>query len=375
MALEDLLSARIHRIDTSEIRKVFDLAARIENPINLSIGQPDFPVPDPVKEAIIQAIKDDKMAYTVTQGIVPLREKISEMWQTRGGFKVDPGNIVVSTGVASLLFLLFEAMFDPGDELLLIDPYFLIHDSLAHYHQLKTHYLPETFSKDDIEQLQKENPSMNLKAIIFSSPSNPTGKILSKEQLHQLTSLAESQDAIIVSDEIYEAYDFDDKFTFTASMLPERTVTLGGFSKSHAMTGLRVGYMGVPDRLREIAQKVATLQQYSIVCAPQVAQWGALKALEVPIHNELNIMRRRREIVLKHLKGKAEFTHPDGAFYVFPRVPGDCSAFVEKAIGQKLLIVPGHIFSQKRDSVRISYAQKEEVLEQGLEIFTQLLQG
>ena len=367
------LSDRIFSIDTSEIRRAFDMVAKVEDPKNLSIGQPDFPVPYPVKEAFIKAIRDDLNAYSPTQGILPLREALSEYYSKKM-ITIQPEGIVVSTGVASILFLLFQVLFNKGDHILMTDPYFLIYHSLAEYHGLQIHYISENFNQESIDLWLKKTRVKKVKAIIFASPSNPTGKILSEEQLKILASLADKLDALLISDEIYSFFDYDSKFTHTAIFNPEKTLTLGGFSKSHAMTGLRVGFIGVPRELQVIADKVATLQQYSIVCSPQPAQWAAIEALKTPMDAELELMRKRREIVLTILGEKVVFTAPEGAFYVFPEVPIDGSDFVEKAARKKLLLVPGSIFSRNQKTVRISYAQKEDILREGLNIFCQLLE-
>ncbi len=366
------LSERICRIDTSEVRKAFDLASKIKRPKDLSIGQPDFPVPEQVKQAITRAMQDNHNDYSQTQGILPLREALSEHYARRD-IQFHPENIVVSTGVASVLFLLFEVLFNPDDRILLIDPYFLIYQSLANYHQLNVAYLPEEFTKKDIEELKSSSKLKNLKAIIFATPSNPTGKILDKRQLQQLAQLSDELDALLISDEIYSDYDYENKFIHTASFHPERTLTLSGFSKSHAMTGLRVGYIAAPMPLSEITEKIATLQQHSIVCSPQPAQWGAMAALQTPMDNQLVIMKHKRTIVLSALEKKVNFTNPDGAFYVFPNIPCKGQDFVREAIKRELLLVPGYIFSRNSYQVRISYAQKEDILQEGLAIFLQVV--
>ena len=367
------LSKRIHNIDTSDIRRAFDLASKIRNPKNLSIGQPDFPVPKQVKEALIRAIRDDRNSYSPTQGILPLREALSETYGQKS-IVISPENIVISTGVASILFLLFQVLFDEGDHILMTNPYFLIYHSLAEYYRLNIHYIPENFNQDDINACLEETNIKKLKAIIFATPSNPTGKILTEKQLKLISSLADRLGALIISDEIYEFFDYDSKFEHMAIFNPERTLTLGGFSKSHAMTGLRVGYLVAPQSLHSIVDKVATLQQYSIVCSPQPAQWAALEALKTPMAQELEVMRSKRDIVLDFLKNRVDFAFPDGAFYVFPKVPVDGQDFVKKAIERELLIVPGSIFSKDHNTIRISYAQEEDELKEGLSIFCELLE-
>lgn len=367
---ENFLSQQIHQIDTSAIRRVFDLASKIQNPINLSIGQPDFPVPQNIKEALIKAIQENKNAYTQTQGIEPLREAISQKWQA-DGFEILPQNVVVSTGVASILYFLFQTIFNPQDEIVLIDPYFLIYASLAQFFNLKVHYLPEDFSEEQILPLHNKK---NIKSIIFSSPSNPSGVILNKERAKKLIELAKATSAIIISDEIYQHFDYNQKFFSIASLFPQGTITLNGFSKSHAMTGLRVGYMGVPQNLSQISNKVATLQQYSVVCAPAPAQWAAIEALKTPLVKEIEVMKKRRDMVIDKLSPITRLSNLDGAFYAFLDLPIDSSLFIEKAIERDLLVVPGYIFSQKRNTLRISYAVEESKLERGLQILTELIE-
>ncbi|MCS6971468.1 MAG: aminotransferase class I/II-fold pyridoxal phosphate-dependent enzyme [Turneriella sp.] len=374
--MREFLAARSHAIDTSEIRRVFDLAAKIPNPLNLSIGQPDFPVPQPVKEAIAKAIVDNKTGYTQTAGLPALREAIVEFLAEKTGFRYHPDHTIVSTGVASILFLLFQALIEKDDAVLLLDPYFLIYPALVRYHGARQFTIPEDFGEAEIATLEAElaQKGIKLKLIIYASPSNPTGKILNRLQLALLAELAEKHDAVIAADEIYAAFDYENQHVSMASLAPARTLTLNGFSKSHALTGLRVGYLAAPPRFAEIVQKMITLQQYTMVCAPQPAQWGAITALKTPIHEELKTMKRRRDFVIDKLRMVTTLASPDGAFYVYPKVPVDSAQFVAKAIERRLLLVPGYIFSANRNYVRISYATREDILEEGCAVFCGLVE-
>jgi aminotransferase len=373
--MRDLLASRIHGIDTSEIRKVFDLAAKIKNPLNLSIGQPDFPVPQPVKDAIVQALVDNKTGYTPTAGLIGLREAIAEFLAPKIGYVASPENVIVSTGVASILFLLFQAVVEEGDAVLLIDPYFLIYPAMAKYHRAHQYTLPENFDQAAVNALSDRlrADQKKLKLIMFASPSNPTGKILARDQLGWLSQLADEQDAILASDEIYAAFDYENRHVSMASINPARTLTLNGFSKSHAMTGLRVGYLAAPPEYAEIVQKMVTLQQYTMVCAPHAVQCGAIVALKTGIESEIAVMKKRRDSIYAKLKQVTNLPYPDGAFYVYPDIPIDSEEFVAKAIERRLLLVPGYIFSANRKSIRISYATKEEILDEGADIFCELL--
>jgi aminotransferase len=373
--MRDLLASRIHGIDTSEIRKVFDLAAKIKNPLNLSIGQPDFPVPQPVKDAIVQALVDNKTGYTPTAGLIGLREAIAEFLAPKIGYVASPENVIVSTGVASILFLLFQAVVEEGDAVLLIDPYFLIYPAMAKYHRAHQYTLPENFDQAAVKALSDRlrADQKKLKLIMFASPSNPTGKILARDQLGWLSQLADEQDAILASDEIYAAFDYENRHVSMASINPARTLTLNGFSKSHAMTGLRVGYLAAPPEYAEIVQKMVTLQQYTMVCAPHAVQCGAIVALKTGIESEIAVMKKRRDSIYTKLKQVTNLPYPDGAFYVYPDIPIDSAEFVAKAIERRLLLVPGYIFSANRKSIRISYATKEEILDEGADIFCALV--
>lgn len=375
--MRDILATRIHGIDTSEIRKVFDLAAKIKNPLNLSIGQPDFPVPQPVKDAIAKALTDNKTGYTPTAGLPELREAICAYLEKKTTFRYAPEHVIVSTGVASILFLLFQAIVDPGDAVLLLDPYFLIYPALVKYHSALQYTVPEDFGSTEIAALKEKLrlDGKRLKLIIFASPSNPTGKILSRTQLQLLSQLAEEHDAVIASDEIYAAFDYENRHVSMAELSAQRTLTLNGFSKSHAMTGLRVGYLAAPQAYAAIVQKMVTLQQYTMVCAPHAVQYGAITALSTNIDVELQTMRRRRDLVVGYLRKVTTLPYPDGAFYVYPAIPIDSADFVAQAIEQRLLLVPGYIFSANRKSIRISYAVREETLEEGCAIFCRMVEA
>jgi len=361
-------------INASEIRKVFDLAGKIQNPVDLSIGQPDYPVPEAVKDSLIAAISRNQNSYTPTQGILPLREALAEKLLTENKFSVSPGNIIVSAGVASLIFFAFQSIFNEGDHVLLVDPYFLIYEGLARYNKLNIHFLPENFTHDQAAEWA-ENKKIHLKAVIYSNPSNPTGKVFTREELESLAGIARAHDALVIADELYEKLVYEGSHISMAEIFPENLLLFNGFSKSHAMTGLRVGYAAASEKNAALINNIATLQQYSVVCSPQPAQWAAITALKTPLEKEFQIMKKRNQMVKDAMKGVTEFTSPNGAFYIFPKVPVNGMDFVKRAIEEKLLLVPGYIFSQNANTVRISYAQKDDILLKGLGIFKELVQS
>ncbi len=362
-----VFSERIKYIDTSQIRKMFDLAQKLKNPINLSIGQPHFPTPQPILESLEKAVKDHKTSYTMTQGILELREKLTEKFKIKNNIYTSPDNIIVSSGVSSLLILLFLTTIDPGDEILLIEPAFLIYRGLTSFFRAKEILLNQNFTKEDIDNLKFKK----LKLILFSTPSNPTGYILNKHQLELLSDLAERTGAILVSDEIYEIFDYENKF-ISAGSFYQKTLTLMGFSKSYSMTGLRLSAATGPQNL---IKAMITLQQYTIVCAPAPVQYAGITALDLDMSEYIKYYKQNRNLLMEALKNKTEFYYPDGAIYLFTKVPEPYEdiEFCKKAIEEKqLLIVPGNIFTNNHNWVRISFAVDRDILKKGIEALLDL---
>lgn len=356
------------RINASAIRRVFDLAAQKKDPINLSIGQPDFPVPEAVKEAFIQAIQENKTAYTQTQGLLSLRQKLADKlgqennlmgWEQN---ELTADNILVSSGVSSLLYLLFAVLVDPGDEILLVDPYFLIYEALAGYFQAKATYIDQDNLIEELEQKAHDR----VKFILFSSPSNPTGHIFGAETLKKAATILDRHGIWAISDEIYEKFDYENCHFSIGSHYPN-TITLNGFSKSFAMTGLRLGYAAAPQK---ILNQMATIQQYTFVCAPHPSQIAGELVMEVDLNHYVREYQKRRDYMFEELKEHFELAKPGGAFYLFPRLKNTkqkitAERFAELAIDKDVLIVPGHIFSQREGGFRISYATSMEKLKLG----------
>lgn len=361
-----IFSERMSRIDTSEIRRVFQLAASLKNPINLSIGQPHFAAPPEIREAVTEALSRGQTAYTQTQGIVELRERLSRKFKEVNGFDAPADRILVSSGVSSLIQLLFQAVIDPGDRVLLTDPAFLIYRSMLHFMGARVEYVPETFTADDLVGIDPDG----LKLIIYCSPSNPSGHVMTEEQLRALANLADRGGSLLVADEIYELFDYEGTFV-SAAKFSSNTVTFMGFSKSYSMTGLRLSAATGPE---PIIKAMTTLQQYTVVCAPSAVQWAGIAALDIDMSGYVAEYKRNRDYCMQRLQGRTEFTHPGGAFYVWARIPGTDREFIERAIQEKeLLIVPGRIFSQAQDRVRISYATDHATLERGMDAFLDLL--
>ena len=361
------LSQRNQFFDSSGIRKVFDLAAKMTDPINLSIGQPDFDTPDPVRAACIQAIESRRNGYTPTQGIGPLIDALQAMVDRQWGHA--DRRVLVTSGTSGALLLAMYALVDPGDEVIVFDPYFVMYEPLVKLVG-GTPMIVDTYPSFQIDvQRVADLISAKTKLILLNSPSNPTGVLAEAAQVKELALLAASRNVALLSDEIYSKFCFDEQFV-SAAEYNEHAIVVDGFSKSHAMTGWRVGYASGP---REIIESMAKFQQYSFVCAPQPAQWAAITALDTDIASHTAAYRKKRDRLLAGLADDYEIEFPGGAFYAYPKAPwGSGTEFVEAAIAEGLLIIPGNIFSKRNTHFRISYAAADQTIERGIEVLVRL---
>jgi len=357
-------------IEISGIRRVFDLARKLENPVNLSIGQPDFDVPEVAKEAAIQAIRAGRNRYTVTQGIPELRERACQQIAERTGWK--PEATMITSGVSGGLLLALLVLVDPGDGVLIPDPYFVGYKQLVNLCGGVARFV-DTYPDFHLRREALEAAvGPRTKLLILNSPTNPTGAVASIEELRMVTEFARERGIFIISDEIYHDFVYDGRHHSPAEFT-DNLLLLDGFSKSYAMTGWRVGYAAGPE---PIIQEMTKLQQFSFVCAPAPMQEAALAALELPTDSMRAEYRRKRDIICEGLAGSYEVVRPDGAFYVFPRVPrGTDEEFVRAAIEGNLLIIPGNVFSERHTHFRISFAASDEMLRRGVEMLRQWSEG
>jgi len=354
--------------EASGIRKVFDLAQKIKNPINLSIGQPDFDVPEEVKKEAINAIERGFNRYTITQGIPELSEKILKKARKECGIKAE--RIMITSGVAGALTLAFLVLINPGDEVLVPDPYFVSFKHLVNLCGGKIKFV-DTYPDFEITPERiSSHISPRTKILIINSPSNPTGVVCKPQYLKEICDIAEKHNLIIISDEIYKEFIYEIEYQSIGKYY-ENTVTCGGFSKSHAMTGWRLGSAIGPAK---IIDEMMKLQQYTYICAPSFAQVAGVKAMDVNMNVYIEDYKKKRDFVCDGLKERYELNKPDGAFYIFPHVPwGTDEEFVTEAIKHDLLIIPGSVFSEERTHFRVSYAASFETLERGVEILNFLV--
>jgi aspartate/methionine/tyrosine aminotransferase len=362
------LAQRNSLVDSSGIRNVFELARQLKDPVNLSIGQVDYPLPEPVKQSLIRSIERNETEYTATQGLPSLRQRLLD--DIRRKFPGQERNVFVSSGTSGGLVLAMMALLDPGDEVIIFDPFFVMY-----------RWLPQLFGaipvpvsiypdfRLDIERVQQAITART-KMIICNCPANPTGVSFDATELAALASLAADKDLCLISDEIYSQFVYDRPHCSPATWNPE-TVVVDGFSKSHAMTGLRLGFVHGPDA---VVDAMIRLQQFTFVCAPHPVQVAGITALETPIEQYVASYRKKRDYMFDELSRYYECIRPDGSFYLFPRLPAATGGeeFVKRAIANNLLLIPGDVFSMQDTHFRIAYAVSDSKLQQGIEILRKI---
>ncbi|MBE6500723.1 MAG: pyridoxal phosphate-dependent aminotransferase [Methanobrevibacter thaueri] len=360
-------ASRINTIELSQIRKMFEITN--PNAINLGIGEPDFNVPKNIKDAMKKSIDDNDTHYTPNKGYIELREEIVKKFKKDNGIKTNPDNIIVTVGASEALYMCAQAFIETNDEVILPNPSFLSYEAcinMAGGTIIPVDCKMENEFKLKAEDVQ-EKISSKTKAIILNSPSNPTGAVMEKEDIKAIADLSQDHNFLIISDEIYEKIIYDKKH-YSPAKYSDNVITLNGFSKTYAMTGLRIGYLTANETYTEELLKI---HQYNIACASTTSQRGAYEALTGP-QNEVEKMikefRKRRDLIVKRLNEmNYETVNAEGAFYVFPKITDE--DFVMKAAKAGVITVPGQAFgSNGKNHVRMSYANSYENIEKAMNI-------
>jgi aspartate/methionine/tyrosine aminotransferase len=364
---EQWIAERMRGIEVSGIRKVFDLAANLKDPVNLSIGQPHFPVPEPIKAAAKKAIDDDKNGYTVTQGIAPLRDKITA--ELKAKYPGQDRGVLITSGTSGGLALALLCTINPGDEVIFFDPYFVMYPHFLTLAAGKAVVI-DTYPDFQID-MNKVRAAITprTKAILVNSPGNPTGVVASRETLRELAVLAKEKNILLISDEIYHAFAYDKPFASPAEF-SEDVLVIDGMGKTYGITGWRLGFAHGPKRLID---EMTKLQQFTYVCATSVVQYAGLAMLEYDVGGIVADYKQKRNRLAAGLRGRYDFNLPGGAFYLFAKAPwGTGTEFVTKAIENNLLIIPGGTFSTRDTHFRISYAASDAMIDRGIEILRKL---
>jgi aminotransferase len=374
---KNVISQRVSQVPPSGIRKFFDLLTSMEGVISLGIGEPDYATPWHISEAAIYSLEKGYTMYTGNSGLPELRQGIANYLQARYGVEYDPATeILVTVGVSEALDLALRAILNPGDQVIVPDPGYVAYSADVMLAGGEAVLVPITLENEFKLRAQDvaDRLTNRTKAILFGYPANPTGAVMSRRELSQIAELAAKHDLLVISDEVYGRLVYGVEHTCVATLpkMRERTILLNGFSKAYAMTGWRLGYAAAPDHIIAGMNKI---HQYTIMCAPTMAQVAAIEALKSG-DEEVEAMvadydRRRRVMV----KGLCEIGlscyEPKGAFYCFPSIKStglSSEVFAEKLLyEEKVAVVPGTAFGPSGEGhVRCCYATSLAEIEEAL---------
>ena len=371
------ISELVKSVPPSGIRKFFDLVLEMDDVISLGVGEPDFVTPWHVREACIYSLEKGFTSYTSNNGLLELRELISEYIKSDYNVGYNPEDeLLITTGVSEAADLAFRAITNPGDEVIIPEPCYVSYNPGVVFAGGKPVPVP-TYSEDEFrvtaDQIEKSITDKT-KALVLSYPNNPTGAIMEKKDLEEIADVVNEHDIIVISDEVYDRLTYNGKHTCFSSLpgMRDRTIVLNGFSKSHAMTGLRIGYAAGSE---EIVGAMTKIHQYTMLCAPITAQMGAIEALKNGDGEMKKMVReydRRRRLVVGGLnKIGLDCFEPKGAFYAFPSIKSTGLTSDEFASGllkeQKVAVVPGDVFGEcGAGYLRCSYATSREELTDAL---------
>ncbi|MCA9292833.1 MAG: aminotransferase class I/II-fold pyridoxal phosphate-dependent enzyme [Phycisphaerales bacterium] len=377
-----LLSDRSKQLQPSGIRRIFELSATLKDPINLSIGQPDFPVPDAVKRAAIDAIERDHNGYSMTNGVAPLRERCAAHIAQDVGW--DTPAVAVTSGTCGALFLMSLALLGEGDEIIVPDPYFVAYPkqaTIAGGTAVRCDTYPDfKMTAERVEPLITKRT----KAVLLNCPGNPSGAVMTQGECRELLELCRRKGVLLISDEIYDEFTFDDaredyangRHCPSPAREPgsqEDVLLIRGFSKTYAVTGWRLGYIAGPAAL---VSEINKLSQFSFVCAPTPLQYGAMACFDCDMSGTIADYAKRRDMVVERLGQHTKVTKPGGAFYAFVETPdhfANSTQLVEAALKKNVVLIPGEVFSDRDTHFRLSFATDPRKLAQGLDVLEQLL--
>ena len=376
--MRNAISKKIEGIQPSGIRKFFDVVSEMPDAISLGVGEPDFDTPYSVREEGIYALEKGRTFYTSNAGLKELREEISRYLKRKYSLDYDADNeIMVTVGGSEAIDVALRCMVDPGDEVLIPTPCYVSYlpcavmaDAVPKMIELKAENQFKLTRQELIDSITDKT-----KILILAFPNNPTGAIMTREELEELVPVIIEHDLYVISDEIYSELTYDNKHCSIASLpgMKERTVTINGFSKAFAMTGWRLGYACAP---KEIMKQMIKLHQFAIMCAPTNSQFAAIEALrncDDDVDRMVEAYNQRRRFLLNSFKEMGiDCFEPFGAFYVFPSIAKfgmTSEEFANRLLReQKLAVVPGTAFGECGEgSVRISYAYSIENLKQGMD--------
>ena len=364
---DKILSNKIKNIKPSGIRKFFDIAGTMEGVISLGVGEPDFNTPWVIRKAAINVLERKHIVYGPNKGLAPLRKAITDKIKSKHGIEYDPDKeVIVTVGGSEAIDLALRGIIDPGDEVLVVEPCFVCYAPLIELAGGVAVPVPtrlENNFKLTVDDL-KDKITPRTKMLILPFPNNPTGAVMTREDLEPIAELLRSTDIMVLSDEIYSELTYGRKHFSIIELedMRERTIYVNGFSKAYAMTGWRLGYVSAPE---PIITQISKIHQYGIMCSPYISQNAAIEALTscdkevTKMVDEYNI--RRKYLVSEFNRLGLTCFDPEGAFYVFPCIKSTgltSDEFCERLLyEEKVAAVPGSAFGASGEGyMRISYA-------------------
>jgi len=368
------MNKQVEKIQISGIRRFAEKVKKVDGAISLTIGQPDFSVPKNVSEAMINAIKEDKTTYTSNAGIDELREGVCTYLKTFD-IEYDKDEICITVGGSEGLYSVLFALMNAGDKILIPGPAYPAYENISIMigADVVNYSLNDDFTVN-IDEIKEKLDTQNIKYLILSFPSNPTGAILSKTQRDELVELIKARDIIVITDEMYSAIIFDDYYSVAQEKeIKEKIIYVSGFSKIFSMTGLRIGYVACSEKYMK---EIIKVHQYGVSCAPSIAQYGALEGLKNSLDDVENMRKtfeRRKDYCMSRLKElNLDVAEPRGAFYIFPSIKKfnmSSEEFCEKLLNEgKVACVPGTAFGTLGEGyMRISYCYSDEILKEAFD--------
>jgi aminotransferase len=381
--MEHLINPHIKDIQISGIRKISNLVSQYKDALSLTIGQPDFPTPDHILQAAKEAIDGNKTTYTPNPGILELRQAASAFVKSKYGQTYKPETeVIVTTGASQALDITLRTILEPGCEVLLPGPIYPGYEPLVRLCGGIPIYVDTRANGFKLTaDLLEPHITDKTRCILFCYPSNPTGRVLNAEETGDIAKLLENKPIFVISDEIYSELIYDQSHVSLSSYpaMREKTIVINGLSKSHSMTGWRIGFTFAPE---VISQHMVKAHQYNVTCASSISQYAALEALRNGPDDALPMKQayiKRRDYMYDRLVQMGfELDKPEGAFYFFPSIERYRMSSMDFTMRlleeQRVAVVPGDAFSHFGEGyIRISYAYGMEVLEQAMDRMEQFV--
>lgn len=368
------MNKRVEKIQISGIRRFAEKVKKVEGAISLTIGQPDFNVPIAVASGMINAVETNKTSYTSNAGIDELREEICT-YLRNFNIKYNKDEVCITVGGSEGLFSVFFALMNTEDKILIPGPAYPAYENISTMIGADVvHYRLNDDFTINIDEIKNKLDTEDIRYLMLSFPSNPTGAILTKDQRDELIEIIKEREITVITDEMYASIIFDEYYSVAqCDSIRDKVIFVGGFSKMFSMTGLRIGYVACSDIYMKEIMKV---HQYGVSCAPSIAQYGALEGLKKAMEDVEKMkesFERRKNYCIKRLKElNIDVVDPKGAFYIFPSIKKfniSSEEFCERLLNEgKVGFVPGNAFGDFGEGyMRISYCYSDEILKEAFD--------